>query len=144
MPDEPLKLTLTNGQLAELAAGLASLDGLRTKPDEFRPYKFDDENETTWLISDNGAIVAEAVKRFNRLKKTLAVKHCITEGMKITPENAPVVAAFMTDIGELEDKQVEVIGLKKISRARLCVGKGEKKNAIPPSVLMKLIPLLED
>lgn len=141
MPDV---ITLTNGQLAELAVGLASLDGLKTKPDEFRPYKFDDENETAWLISDNLAAVNDALKVFNRHKKVLAVTHCIADGIKITEANAPQIAAFMTAVGELEDKTVEVSGLKKISRARLCVGKGDKKNPIPPSVLSKLHPLLED
>lgn len=141
MPDV---ITLTNGQLAELAVGLTSLDGLRTKPDEFRPYKFDDDNETAWLISDNLAAVNDALKVFNRHKKVLAVTHCIADGIKITEQNAPQIAAFMTAVGELEDKTVEVSGLKKLSRARLCVGRGDKKNPIPPSVLAKLHPLLED
>lgn len=140
----PETLTLTNGQLAELALGLASLDGLRTKPDEFRPYKFDDENETTWLVAENSSVLANALTTYNRAKKLLGVQHSIAEGMKITPENADKVAAFMTALGALEDKSVEIAGLKKISRERLCVGKGEKRNQIPPSVLAKLHPLLED
>lgn len=137
-------LTLTNGQLAELAVGLASLDGLRTGPEDFKPYRFDDEHETAWLISDNTAAVTEALKAFTRHKKVLAVTHCIAEGMKVTEANTPQIVAFMTIVGDLEDKAVKVPGLKKISRERLCVGKGDKKNAIPPSVLAKLHPILED
>ena len=137
-------LKFTNGQLARIAAGLAGLDGVQIRPDEFRAFRFDDENETTWLIAENSAIVAESLKVFERAKKLLAIQHGIADGMKITTENAPKVAEFMSALALLEDKEVEVPGLKMISRARLCVGKGEKKNPIPPSVLAKLHPLLEE
>ena len=141
---ESTALTLTNGKLAMLAEGLASLDGLRTKPDEFKPYKFDDENETTWLIANNSAVVADALKVFERAKKLLAVQHGIADRMAITKDNADAVAAFMEGMAQLEDKEVEVRGLSKLSRARLKVGNGEKKNPIPPSVLTKLVPILEE
>ena len=144
MPDES-KLVITNSKLAALAEGLGQLDGIKTKPDEFRPYKFDDENETTWLIADNTEAVAPALKGYQRAKKSLAVQHQIPDGpFQITKENAEQVAAFMTALDALEDREVEVVGLKKISRARLKVGNGEKKNPIPPSVLAKLAVILED
>ena len=144
MPD-PTSLKLTNAKLAALAEGLASLDGIRTKPDEFRPYKFDDENETTWLIADNTEAVAAVLKGFNRAKKSLATQHQIPDGpFQITKENAEQVSGFLAALEALEDREVEVPGLKKISRARLKVGSGDKKNPIPPSVLAKLSPILED
>lgn len=143
MPESTV-LTLTNGKLAQLAMGLASLDGLRTKPDEFKPYKFDDENETTWLIANNAAVVADALKTFERAKKLLAVQYGIADRMQITAENAGAVSEFMAGLAQLEDKEVEVRGLAKISRARLKVGCGDKRNAIPPSVLAHLMPILEE
>lgn len=136
----PETLTLTNGKLEQLAAGLAALDGLRTKPDEFKPYKFDDEAETTWLIANNSAVVADALKAFERAKKLLAIQHGVADKMPITPQNAEAVQAFMRELEVIEDKEIEVRGLSKLSRKALNVG----KNAIPPSVLSRLLPILED
>lgn len=144
MSDEPLKLTLTNGQLAELASGLANLDGLRTKPDEFQPYLFNPD--TTFAIAKNITIIADKLKVLDRAKKLLAVQYSVSEGMKVTPENAEKIGAFMNAMGELQDKEVEVVGLEKISREKLKVGNDRKKeqNPILPSVLAKLMLLLED
>lgn len=132
-------LILTNGKLAHLAEGLASLDGLRTKPDEFRPYKFDSD-EVVWAIANNAVLVADALKIFERAKKLLAVQHGIADRMQITPANADAVAAFMDGVSKLEDKEVTVAGLVKIARSKLNVG----KNQIPASVLAKLFSVLEE
>lgn len=149
MPDAPekpekIKLKLTNGQLADLSLGLSSLDGLRTSPESFRPYKFDDENETTWLIAENISALEQHIKAFDRAKKIESARYGISNGTKITAENAENVAGFLKAVGDLEEKEIEVTGLQRISRARLKVGKGDKCNPIPPSVLGKIMPLLED
>lgn len=144
MPD-PTTPKLTNAKLAALAEALAAMDGIRTKPDEFRPYRFDDENETTFLIADNTEAAGNALKSFQRAKKLLAVQYQIPDGpFQFTNDNAERVSAFLAALEALEDREVEVPGLKKISRARLKVGNGDKKNPIPPSVLAKLSPILED
>lgn len=139
-----ITLKLTNAKIAALVAGLAGLDGLRVSPNEFRPYRYDDDNETIWLIAGNAAILGDALKRFEHAKKLLALQHQVTDGTVITEKNAEQVSKFMQELSTLEEKEVEVEGLQKISRARLKVGKGDKNNPIPPSVLARLWPLLED
>lgn len=143
MPDNS-PITLTNGRIAQLSEGLASLDGLRTKPDEFEPYLFNPD--TTWIIASNQTILADKIKVFEKAKKSLASQHKITERMAITPENSTQVNAFMEGLSVLQDTEVAVEGLQKISREKLNVGNDKKKgqNTIPASVLAKLMPLLEE
>jgi hypothetical protein len=135
----PETLTLTNGQLAQLAVGLAALDGLRVKADEFRPYRYDDAAETAWLIANNAAVVSDSLRAFDRAKKMLAVQHGVADNMPINAETVPKIVAFTEALAELEDKTSEVRGLTKLKRDSLNVG----KNQIPPGVLAKLMPLLE-
>lgn len=137
-------ITLSYGKLAQINEGLGALDGLRTGPDSFKPYKFDDENDTTWIIASNQAKIADALKVYDRAKKSLAVQHQMGDRVVITDVNAEKVSAFMAALAALEDKEVSVPGLEKLSRGRLKVGSGEKKNPIPPSVLAKLMPILEE
>lgn len=136
-------ITLTNDQLSRLGEGLAALDGLRTKANEFEPFLFNPE--TTWLISDNQTAVADALRSYAKAKKLLASQHKITESMSVTPENSASVAAFMAALDELNEREVSVSGLQKISREKLNVGHDPKKqqNRIPPSVLARLQPILE-
>lgn len=141
---ESTTIALSNGKLEQLAIALASLDGLRTKPDEFKPYKFDDDTEMTWLIASNAAVVADALKVYERAKKSLALKYGVADRMPITKENADNVAAFMEELAALEDRDVEVSGLNRLSKAKLRVGSGDRRNPIPPSVLTRLMPILEE
>lgn len=140
---ENAAITLTYDQLVKLGEGLAALDGLRTKPNEFEPFLFNPD--TTWAIVENQTIVAGKLKTYTGAKKSLAVQHKITEGMPVTPENSPSVAAFMAGLDELNERLIEVVGLQKISREKLNVGHDPKKqqNKIPPSVLARLQPILE-
>ena len=142
MPDTP-SLKLTNAKLVELAEGLAGLDGLRVKG-ELEPFLFCPE--VTWAISDNEVIVNDRLRSFNQAKKNLARQYKITEGMAITPQNSETVAEFMARLDDLTLSEVEILGLKTISREKLNVGHDAKKsqNRIAPSVLAKLSPLLED
>lgn len=133
-------LILTNGQLESVVAGLSSLDGLNLK-DGFIPFKFDDD--TTWDIAVNIDIVNRAIGVLNTARKSLAKQNAVTERMAITPENSGRVAAFMEGLDALLAKEVALPGLVKISRGKLNVGQGDKKNAIPSSVLAKLMPILE-
>lgn len=144
MSETPQKdtISLTNARLASLAEGLASLDGLRTSAESFKPYKFDDKNETTWLIADSTDLVTDAVKKYGARKKILAVQHGVKEGMTVTAENQASIQAFLEDVEALNETVI-TLPLSKISRERLKVGKGEKENPIPPSVLAKLMPILE-
>lgn len=129
---------ITNAQLESIAQGLAALDGLNLK-DGFVPFRFDDE--TTWQI----AVASDAVQRqlavFNAAKKSLAKQNGVTDRMPITKENAASVAAFMESLDVLLSRPVE-IEIQPLSRAKLNVGQGEKKNAIPPGVLARLMPIL--
>lgn len=138
-----LNLSLTNAQLMKLANGLDALDGIRAKHGEFDPFHFN--SETAFKIAVNIALVMEKVVAFERAKKILAVQFQVAERMQITAENAPNVAKFMEALTLLEDKQVEIAGLEKISRASLNVGSDRKKeqNQIPPSALAAIYPLLE-
>ncbi len=136
-------LTFTNAQLQKLSAGLAALDGIRTKPDEFEPYRFNPE--TTWRIASNQTIITDKLQSFERARKSLAAQNKVTDRMAITPHNAEQVAAFMAGLDELNDREVKVEGLEKISRDKLNLGfdREKKQNPIPPSVLVNLMPLLE-
>ncbi len=136
-------LTFTNAQLQKLSTGLAALDGIRTKPDEFEPYRF--SPDTTWKIASNQTIIADKLQAFERARKSLAAQHKVTDRMAITPQNADQVAAFMAGLDELNDREVKVEGLEKISREKLNFGSDQEKrqNQIPPSVLVNLMALLE-
>lgn len=134
---------LTNARLMRLSGGLASLDGIRPKPGEFKPFDF--SAETTFKIAANAALVADKAAPFNRAKELLAVKYEIAEGMKVTAANAKNVSDFMEALGLLEDKEVTVDGLEKISLAELNIGFDCKKNQnqIAASTLAALMPILE-
>lgn len=136
-------LTFTNAQLQKLSAGLAALDGIRTKPDEFEPFRF--SPETTWRIASNQTIIDDKLQAFERARKSLAAQHKVTDRMAITPQNADQVAAFMAGLDELNYCVVNVEGLEKIGRDKLNVGfdREKKQNPIPPSVLANLMLLLE-
>jgi hypothetical protein len=136
MPD-----TLTNDQLQQISEGLAALDGLRKGKDEFEPFQFC--ADTTWLIASNQVAVVEKLKIFDKAKRLLATQHGIKEGMPVTKDNSEQVQAFMEGLSSLGDAAVSFDGLQKIPRANLNVGNDAKKNRIPPSVLAKLMPILE-
>lgn len=133
-----MSLILTNSQLAELAAGFGQLDGIRLSVDSFKPFKFDDD--TVWKIASNHSLIVHALGAFDRAKKMLATRHEIIEGMRVTPENAAQVQEFMIALSVLQEKQVEVSGMSKISRSELKVG----QNQIPPSTLTRLMPILTE
>ena len=130
-------LTLTNTQLADITAGLCQLDGIRLSADSFKPFKFDDD--TVWKIASNHGAAAQALTTFERAKKMLVAQHGMVEGMKVTPENAAQVQAFMAALDALQERPVEVPGLEKIKRSELKVG----SNPIAPSTLARLMPILE-
>lgn len=130
----PIKLT--NSQLESVAQGLAALDGLNLK-DCFVPFKFDDE--TTWSIAVKTVAVQQAIVVLNQAKKSLAKQNAVTEGMKITPENAESVQRFMESLDVLMAREAEIGELEPIPRAKLNLA----KNAIPPGVLARLMPVLE-
>ncbi len=132
----PTPSKLTNSQLESVAQGLAALDGLQLK-DGFVPFKFDDE--TTWSLAVKMAAVQQAMTILNTAKKSLARQNGLAEGMKVTPENAEKVQAFMESLDALMAKPAEVGTLEPISRAALNLA----KNAIPPTVLARLMPILE-
>ena len=135
--------SFTNTQLQKISIGLASLDGLRTSPDSFEPFQF--SPDTIWAIASNQSIIAEKLALFDKAKKALAAQYKITDRMSITPENSESVAAFVAGLDELNDREISVEGLEKISRDKLNVGSDPKKNQnrISPSVLVNLMPILE-
>lgn len=137
-------MNLTNLQLERLAASLGALDGIRTKPDEFQPYRFD--ADTTWLIAANTVAVAEKLSVFNRAKKLLMVSHQMVDRVTVTPENVEKVQAFMAAVSELEDREVKADGIQQISRCKLAIGGDSRKgeNLIPSSVLAGLMPILTE
>lgn len=133
----PAPISITNAQLESVAQGLAALDGLNLK-EGFVPFKFDDE--TTWSLAVKGASVTQAISVLQLALKSLAKQHGVTEGMKFTAENSEKIAAFF----EAKDglmAQVSALpkDFDKIDRAKL----NTTKNAIPPGVLAKLMPILE-
>jgi len=132
---------LTNSQLQKLSAGLSSLDGLRTAPDQFEPFIFD--ADTTWNLALNHTIIAGSMEVFDRAKKTLAVQYGITDRMTVTKENAEQVNAFVAGLDVLLTKEVSVDGLQKIERAKLNIGSGKGQNKIPVSVIGNLMLILE-
>lgn len=142
MSDES-KLTLRNVKIVELFGALGGLSGLRVNG-ELVPYLF--SPELTWKIADNQTLLEPYVRSYNRAKKALSVQHKVTEGMPVTPQNAESVAAFFSAADELDEREVDVSGLQKINRDKLNVGHDSKKeqNNIPPAVLARLQPILEE
>lgn len=140
----PDSITITNAKLADLASALSSLDGLRTSANDFRPYRFDDEGATTWLIAENIVLVQDALRAYQHARRSAAAANKVTDRLVVGPENAERVATFMADLDKLEAKTVTIKGLKKISRKILNAGAGTRQNPVPPSVLAKLSPILED
>lgn len=138
------KLSLTNLQLVKLANALASLDGIRLSPSEYIQYSF--PPETSWKIVSNSALLADHVAVFERAKKMLMVQNQMAEQVQVTAENAKKVADFIIAIEGLELKQVQIEGLEKLNREKLNIGNDRKRsqNSIPPSVLVALLPILED
>lgn len=137
-------VSLTNAKLAALADGLLSLDGLRTSQTEFRPYRFDDAGDMAWAIAGNVVVSQDALRAFERAKKSLAAQYDVQEKMPNTPENKERAEKFLAALDDLAEKPVTIPGLTPISRKALNVGPGPKQNPIPPSVLAKLAPLLTD
>ena len=129
---------LTSSQLSDLALGLGQLDGLRLSPDSFKPFKFEDD--TVWKIASNQSLIVAQLAVFDRAKKLLVGQHEMVEGMKITPENAERVQAFMAALDSLQQRVIDVPGLAKIKRSELKVG----ANQISPSTLARLMPILEE
>ncbi len=133
-------MTTTAPQLTRILTGLKSLDGLRTRQNEFTAFHF--SPEVTWVIAENQCAIADALKPYELARKTLAAKHGLSEGMAITPGNAAAVEAFVREIGELDERPLEV-ELKSIKRADLRLGNKDDKNAIPGTVLAALMSILE-
>ncbi len=130
-------IALTNAQLDSVAQGLTALDGLQTK-DGFIPFRFNEE--TTWDLAVKGAAFTHATSILNIALKSLAKQHGVTEGMKVTDEIREKVGAFFEAKAEIMEKPAALpADLKKIDRASLNLG----KNAIPPGVLARLMPVLE-
>lgn len=133
-------ITLTNTGLNRLAQALRGLDGLRTKANEFTPYQFG--SDTTWAIVENMEIVEGRLRTYERARKALAAQHGLVDGMEVTASNVEQVTKYTKALTEIEEQEVEVAGLKKISRSKLNIGSERGKNQIPPSVLAGLMPLL--
>jgi hypothetical protein len=133
----------TAPQLNRILAGLKSLDGLRTSQSNFEPFNF--HPDVTWAIAENQCKIADAIKPYDLAKKTLASKHSVTEGMALTTENAEAVQSFLKELGELDERELDV-DLTKIKRTDLKVGNKDSKgqNPIPASVLASIMPLLQD
>ncbi len=128
--------TLSNSLLESVFTGLNELDGITAK-ESFTPFKFDDE--TTWRIADNIEAVRRALASYQTAKKSLAKQHGVTDGMKVTTENAAQIAEFMEGLDALNAREVAVPGLVKIARASLVT----QKNPIKPTTLAKLAGALE-
>src|SRR5687767_7243293 len=103
--ETPPGITITNAQLESVAQGLAALDGLQLK-DGFSPFKYDDE--TTWWLAETGEAVTRAVAVLTAARKSLAKQHGVTEHMKVAPENAAGVSAFLDGIDVLLSKEVKL------------------------------------
>lgn len=132
----------TAPQLNKILTGLKHLDGLRTKQNEFEPFNF--HPDVTWVIAENQCKITDALKPYELAKKTLATKYGIREGMELTKDNAESVQAFVRELGELDERELDV-DLAKIKRTDLKVGNKSNKdqNPVPASVLAAIMPLLD-
>lgn len=128
---------LTNREIVRLAEGLRGLDGVVESAGKLRRFDFDDN--LTWDIAKNSDIVERAAKLYERARKRLAAGFEIVEGVSLTPQNAPAVAAYLDGNEELLDKTQTLIGLVRFNRKTLQSG-----NKIPPSIFAALMPILED
>lgn len=141
MEPQTAPLTLTNAKILELVATLNALDGIRVKG-ELEPYLFCPE--VLWLVADWITLFETDINAYRKAQKSLTTQYKVVEGMPITHQNSEAVAAFMAGLNELNEREVKVCGLQKISRAKLNVGHEKNQNKIPAPLLARLAPILED
>lgn len=129
--------SLTNRDIVKLYEGIVALDGQADK--EGKVERFDLDDDTSWQVAKCRRILEGAVETHQKERKKLGAKHKIVEGMKLTTENAPVVADFMIACEELLDRTNELNGLLKLKLSAL-----RKAGVKTPGILSNLMPLIDD
>lgn len=130
----------SNREILNLHQGLSSLDGVVDKAGqntEVTRFTFDDK--LSWNIAKDADIVERATVVYRKALKSLAARHGVVPGMKVTPENAASVAKYQEAEELLLDKTQPLPGILKLSRQELQNG-----NKIPPGVLKNLMPILTE
>ena len=127
---------LSNRQILKLAEGLSSLDGV---VEGGKVVRFKLDNDTAWHVALDLEAVARAKVAYERRLKSLGAELGVVERMELTPANAANVAKYMDEQETLLEQTQDMSCLHSYCRKAL-----QEKNAIPPSVLANLLPLLED
>ena len=96
-------------------------------------------NNMVNVISKDRCQVEDGKRAFEVGLKLLQVTHKIIEGQKITDENAERVAKFIDAREKLLDKEVELTGVLRLSRAALA-----KAGVKIPGIFSNLMPILTD
>lgn len=129
--------TLTNREITKLLKGLKNLVGIASKDGSMERFDFDDN--TSWNLAKNLAIVERASETFEREKKRIASVLNVVDGMKLSDANAEAVAKFLHSVEELNEKTNSLDGLLRFKRKDL-----QKAGKIPHSTLSDVMPLIDE
>lgn len=140
------KLTLKIRQVVEIAQGLKRLDGI-VRGRENEPFEM--SAKTIWNIAKNGTVFDREVEAFNKAQRSAAAGSKIYDGDALVPATAVQFAAYKDKIEEMKDAEIEVPGVLMLKLSDLIKKPSNspskiKTNAIPPSVLTQLMPIIEE
>ncbi len=135
MPTDPRNLT--NRQILKLDLGLSALDGVMGDGGKIVRFKLG--ADVTWFLALDIEAVGRAKAAYERALKSLGAQHGVVDRMEVTTQNAAAVAAYVAGQEALLDQEQDMSCLHTYKRTEL-----QEKNAIPPSVLANLLPVLED
>ncbi len=142
----PEKLTVTNREALDIAAGLKRLDGIMAGT-EFQPFEMD--VSTVWNIAKNSAIFDRVQQTFEQAQRALAKQHGIFDGDRLSPGMAQKFATYQDSVAELKDATSEVSGVLLIPLSKLFNKPKDtpskmKTNAIPTTVLKQIMPIIKE
>lgn len=144
---EPQKLTVR--QLTALHRGLTSLDGVKRGSGEVESFDF--ETGVRWNLTKNAVAVGRMLEAFQKFDRDCRIRHGVIDGLPITEANIQRINAYAAEIEPLKDQEIEVSGLLAVKLTELLTrparpeDKGKPRtNAIPQSVLLNLVPLIEE
>lgn len=125
--------TITTADALNLHAALLALDGAKDADGNVQPYKL--SGRVRYAVARNLAALKEPVEAYERARVGL-VKEFASGGNQVPEDRVP---DFLTQIATIQQQPVDV-ALHQFDEPGLYLD----DNAIPSSVLVALLPLIEE